>query len=258
MDLVVTHGAGLVLRRLIVYGPGWPHRGEGMALETEHVHLAHIEEPRIGGTVGRVASSAALCLYWHMFINEGPLLVGMALEANGISARQGSRLPHARRPMNVMAVVALDQAFVYAMVKGFGKVALHLLVAAVTQVKLVFGKQRLRLGSMHAVTIDTGHPSTGMLAAIEVHLVGTLSVAGQADTQHLARFHFSQTGNLAPVSSTIDVGRTRSMANFAAFCASLLVWAKNAVMRRRLHHAGLVRMTDFALFTADIFCSGSG
>ena len=229
-----------------------------MALQTEHVHLAHFEEPRIGGTVGRVASGAALGLHRHMLVHERPLLVGMALVANGIAARQGSRLPHARRPVDVMAVVALDQALVYAMVKGLGKVALRVLVAAVTQVWFLFGKQGLRLGGMHAVTIDAGHARAGMLAPIEVHLVRALGVAVQTDTEDLTCFDFSQARDLAPVSSSIDVGRTGPMANFAAFSAGLLLYAKNAGMRRRLHHAGLVRMADLALFAADICCSGSG
>src|ERR1700690_3596642 len=83
MNLVVTHGAGLILRRLIVRGTAWAAGRqlgrESVALQTEHVHLAHFQEPRIGGTVRRVASGAPLGLHRHMLVNKGPLLVGMAL-----------------------------------------------------------------------------------------------------------------------------------------------------------------------------------
>jgi hypothetical protein len=93
MNLCVTHGAGLILRRLIVGGPGWSLRWEGMALQTEHVHRHHFKEPGIGRTVRRVATAAAFGLYWHMLINKGPLLVDVALVAHGITARQRPYLP---------------------------------------------------------------------------------------------------------------------------------------------------------------------
>ena len=48
------------------------------------------------------------------------------------------------------------------------------------------------------------------------------------------------------------------MTKFAAFRARLFVSPKNAVMRRRLHHASLVSVTDFALFAADVFRGGKG
>ncbi len=48
------------------------------------------------------------------------------------------------------------------------------------------------------------------------------------------------------------------MTKFAAFRARLFVSPKNAVMRRRLHHASLVSVTDFALFAANIFRPGDG
>ena len=56
MNLRVTHGASLILRRLIVRGTAWaPGRQlcrESVTLQTEHVHRHHIEQPGIGGTVG--------------------------------------------------------------------------------------------------------------------------------------------------------------------------------------------------------------
>ncbi len=103
-----------------------------MALQTEKVDLTDFEEPRIGGTVGSMAGDAALGLHRHVLVDEGPLLVGVALVTNGVAAGERARLPHGRGSMKVMAVVALNQAFIYAMVKRFGKVALFCLVAAIT------------------------------------------------------------------------------------------------------------------------------
>src|SRR5580700_3706666 len=92
MNLRVTHGAGLIFGRLIVRGTDWPAGSqlgrESVALQTEHVHRHHLEQPGIGGTVRRVATAAALGLHRHVFIDERTLLVDMALVANGIAAGQ--------------------------------------------------------------------------------------------------------------------------------------------------------------------------
>ena len=94
MNLRVTHGAGLILRRLIVRGAGGPpgcQRGrERVALQTEHIHWHHVEQLWIVGTVGRMATAAALSLHRHMFVDERTLLIDVALVANGIAARQTS------------------------------------------------------------------------------------------------------------------------------------------------------------------------
>ena len=143
VNLRVTHGAGLILRGLIVCWPHRPNRWEGMALQTEHVHQAHFEQPRIGGSVGRVATAAALCLHRHMLVNERPLLVDVALEADRVPARQGPHLPHSRRPVHVMAVVALHQTFVDAVVKGFGEIRFGRSMASVAQLRLLLDEQML-------------------------------------------------------------------------------------------------------------------
>jgi hypothetical protein len=78
MNLGVTHGAGLILRRLIVCRTDRPagrqRSRESVALQTEHVHRHHIQQSRIGGTVRRVATGAALGFYGHVFIDEGTCL----------------------------------------------------------------------------------------------------------------------------------------------------------------------------------------
>ena len=89
MNLVVAHGAGLVLRGLIVRRPRWPLSREGMALQAEHVHRHHFEQPRIGRTVRRVATGATFGLDRHVLVDEWPLLVDVALVTDEIATRQG-------------------------------------------------------------------------------------------------------------------------------------------------------------------------
>ena len=108
-----------------------------MALQTEHVYQAHFEEPGIGGTVGRVATAAALGLDRHMLVDERPLLVDVALVADGVPAGKGPGLSHGRCPMRVMAVIALHQTLVDPMVIGFGKVCLGRGMASKAKLRLV-------------------------------------------------------------------------------------------------------------------------
>jgi len=92
MNLGVTHGASLILGRLIVRGTNGPAGSqlgrESVALQTEHVHRHHLQQSRIGGTVRRVATAAALGFHGHVFIDERTLFVDMALVANGVTARK--------------------------------------------------------------------------------------------------------------------------------------------------------------------------
>ena len=134
-----------------------------MALQTEHVYQAHFEEPRIGGTVGRVATAAALGLHRHMLVDEGPLLVDMALVANGIPGRQGPRLPHSRCPMRVVAVIALHQTLVDPVVIGLGKICFGGRMASVAQLGLALNEQVVFfLGMVGRVAIETADISTGV------------------------------------------------------------------------------------------------
>src|ERR1035438_1249255 len=92
MNLRVTHGAGLILGRLVVRGTAWPARGQGgresVALQTEHVHRHHVEQLRIGGSMGRMATGAALGFHRHMLVNERTLLIDVALVADRSEERR--------------------------------------------------------------------------------------------------------------------------------------------------------------------------
>ena len=124
MNLAMTHGAGLILRRLVVYRAAGADRREGVALQAEHVHDADFQQPGIGRTVGRVATGASLGLYRHMLVNERALFIDVAFVANGISAGDTPQLLYGRRPVRVMAVRALHQAFIHPVMKGLGKIRL--------------------------------------------------------------------------------------------------------------------------------------
>ena len=167
MNLRVTHRASLIFRRLIVPGTDWTASRqlgrEGMTLQAKHVHQAHFEQARIGGTVRRVATAAALGLHRHVLVNEGSLLVDMALVANRIPARQGPHLPKGGRAVGIVAVVALHQAFVDPVVKGFGKISFGCGMAPVAQLGLALDQQMLLfLGVMRRMAVKTANITAGV------------------------------------------------------------------------------------------------
>jgi len=84
-----------------------------------------------------MATGAALGLHRHVFVDERTLLVDVALVANGIAARQASQLPYGRRSMRVVAVHALHQPLIDAVVIKFGEIGLGGCVASVTQLGLL-------------------------------------------------------------------------------------------------------------------------
>jgi len=180
VNLVVAHGAGLIFRRLVVHGTAGPDRREGVALQTEHVHEAYFKEPGIGGTVGRVATAATLGLYRNMFVDEGSLLVDVALVADGIAAGQGLQLPDRRRSVRIMAVSALHQALVDAVVIGLGKIRLGRRMAAVAQLGLFVDQEMLILHRMMGrVAVETSDGATGVGGFGKMGLLTTFAVTAQ-------------------------------------------------------------------------------
>ena len=154
----MAHGARLVLLRLVMRRPDRSLRGEGVALQAEQVDLADPQQPRIGGAMRGVAAGTALGLHRDMLVNEGPLLISMALVANEVPARKRPDLTHGACPVDAVAVAALDQPLLYAMMKWLGKVRLRRGVAAVTQLGLVLHQQALRLfGMVRGMAVQASH-----------------------------------------------------------------------------------------------------
>ena len=110
-----------------------------------------------------VTTAAALGLYWHMFIDERTGFVRMALGTDGIPGGQGPYLSESRCSVHVVAVTALDKAFVHSMVVGLGEVSLGRCVAVIAELGLRYCQQMLRcLRVMGGVTIQAADIAAGM------------------------------------------------------------------------------------------------
>ena len=91
-----------------------------------------------------VTTAATLGFDRHMFINKGTRFVRMAFGADGISGRQSPHLPESRRSMHVVAVTAVDKAFVHPVVVGLGEISLCRGVTPVAERRLGRCEQMLR------------------------------------------------------------------------------------------------------------------
>ena len=96
MNLYVTSRAACVLRILVVC---WTRRlisahtmVHAVTRQTEVIHSTELQHPRISGTVRNVTRDATVGLDGRMFEREWTLLVGVALDAGGVSPNRQPRL----------------------------------------------------------------------------------------------------------------------------------------------------------------------
>ena len=100
-----------------------------MALQAQHIDLAYAQETRVRGAVWSMATGAAFRFHWHMLVYKRSARIGMALDASSVAAGQSLGLAKCGSAVNVVAVAAMNQSFVYAMVIRPGKLSFGIGVA---------------------------------------------------------------------------------------------------------------------------------
>jgi len=109
------------------------------------------QQPRIRRSVRRVADLAAFHAHWRMLINKRAAFLFVAFDASFFAADdlfhhgRSRRISPRRRERTVwiMAIAAIHDAFVDAMLERHGELRAHIGVASVAQLRLRFRKQRL-------------------------------------------------------------------------------------------------------------------
>lgn len=148
MDHGVAHRASLVFGCLVVGRTGRPLRWERVTLQAQQVHLAHAQVARVIRAVWGVTTGAALSLDRYVLIDEGTLFFCVALDANRIPARHRPYLPQRRGPVHIVAITALNQAFVYSVVIGSREVSLGGHVTPVAEIGRRLHQKVLRIFRM--------------------------------------------------------------------------------------------------------------
>ena len=217
----MAHGAGLVFLRLVMSRSGWPQRRSAVTLQAQQVDLRDAQEARIGRAVRGVATAAALRLHRHVFVDKGPLLVGVALVADGIAAGRGTNLAQLRRAMHVVTIAALHQSFVDAMTVGTGKVGAGRGMAAIAKIGLSLDEQMLWFfGVMGTVAIEAAHIVAGVRGA-KVALRVSLAMALQTSLTGFGARKIGEADDFRFVAATRHVFRARAVTGFASVAVFL-------------------------------------
>ena len=117
----VTQYAGLEKARLVVERRSTrrgAERRRGVALQAKQVDVADFKHVGIGPAVRQMARLASIHLYRRMLVHEWSLLVRVTLEANRILGGGSPQLFRLFRSVHVVAIAALYQAFIHAVMEG--------------------------------------------------------------------------------------------------------------------------------------------
>ena len=219
MNRRVAHRAGLILLRLVVEsgsGRGASRiRGESVAFQADQVYLCALQQARIGRAMWQMASRAAFDLDGFMFVHERAGFVRVALEANQVLRPGRSQLAGLETTMLVMAIGALYESFVHAVMERPVELLLLIQVAAVAKCWLLLFEQKLALFCMvRVVAIRAAHSVLNVDGACEIAVLLSILMAVKAASADLLRRCALEGKNLGLISAALDVSFPWTVASF--------------------------------------------
>jgi len=199
-----------------------------MALVAQRVDVGHIQQPGVLRAMRRVAREATLSLDDRMLIHERPTCFHVALRTDRILIGGGFEVVVPKGAVGVMAIAALDHAFVHLVVKGHVERWLYVGVTLEAQVRLLCQEQgRVRRSFVDAVAAKTTHTRLGMRGAEEVGM--SISVAAQAGRIDLLRGELIQLDDLGDIATGFHMRLASAMAAFAGSTCSAMLKRKFGV-----------------------------
>lgn len=191
--------------------------GLGVALQAQQVHIAQLQHVRIWSAMHQVAGLASINLYRLVFEHKRALLVCVAREADRILRGGRPHLLGLHRAMHVVAVAALDQTFIYAMVKRHVELGFLLEMAPEAKLGLWLHQQELRfLRVMRRVAGDATDIVFAMLRVDGIHVLRAARMALQAACVDFLCGVIRKDENLGLVAAALNVCRAGTVATFAA------------------------------------------
>lgn len=189
-------------------------RQRAVALVAQRGNRRHIQQPRILCAVRRMASGATFSLDRRVLERERPAHIRVALGADGVLVGRVSQVDQIECAVRVVAVSALDQAFVHPVVEGHVELPLLIGMASVTESRLR-GRQEVfsRFAFVDAVATDATYIGLSVRGTLEVGM--RCPVAVQAHRIHFLVGVFRRVEDLRNVATTIDVRLTGPVAVFA-------------------------------------------
>ena len=199
-----------------------------MAGVAQVVDARHVQEPCVLRTVRTVATHAAFCLYRGMLVDKWPTHLRVALGADQIRVISGAQVALLESAVHVMAICALDQAFIDLVVEWHIECRLGVGVALEAELGLFCLKQLLgRFRSVDAVAAQAADVRFGMRGAIEVGMGA--GVAAEAGVIDLLRAEFFEALDLRDVATAIDVSLAGTVAALAGDAFALVLEGETGV-----------------------------
>lgn len=225
MNLGVTHGACLILGRLVMKRgdvDGLTGDVSSVTTQAEEVDIIHRQQPRVGRAVGRVAIHTTLPgFHWGVFEDVRSHLVGMALGADGKLTGGCPQLTACQSAVGIVTVAALDQSRIDTMTIGAGELRLFGLVTTEAEFGLAGLQQEIDVSGFVRVVATCAREAVGQVFRFgEVLGLGTGLVALGANGGALGRRQRFEANDFRDVSTTIDMRLARAMARLTPVLAT--------------------------------------
>ena len=215
MNGCVAHGAGLIFLCLVMKSggsSGADTHGKSMAFETQQVYLRTFQQARIGRSVRCVACRTPFNFDRFVFKGVRSGFVRVAREANQILRPCSAQLARLETAVLIVAVRALHQSLVHAVMEGTVELLLLVQVACVAQIRLPSFQQKLALfGMVRVVAVGAAHSILQVDGTREIAMLFAILVAVQAARAYLLRRNALERENLGLVASALDMFLPRTM-----------------------------------------------
>lgn len=205
---------GLVVKTRSAWGPR--RRSLGMATDAQKIDLVLLQQALIRRTVRCVTSGATFDLRL-MLVNEGALFFGVAFVTDLISRSVRPQLFRPKCPVGAVAIIALDESLIHAVMKGTHEFGTHARVACVTEVRRLSLHQVLAfLGVVRRVAINARDAVGQVRRAVIVSMLFGVLVAAKAASAGLLRRGVFKGIDFGFIAAAVDVLFPRAMASLAA------------------------------------------
>ena len=230
----VAVGAGLAVRGPAVEAVDVVGGNRAVALIAERVDVRHVQQASVLRAMRCVATEAAFALDGSMLIHERATGFHVALDADCILIGGGFEVAALEGAVDIMAIAALDQAFVDLVMEGHVEVWADVGVALVAEVRLGGDEElRIRYGLVDTVAAEAGNAGPGMRRAQEVG-VG-IGVAAEAGLIDLGGCEFVEANDLGHIATAFDVCLAWTVAALAGIALAAVLEGQLGV--RIVHHA---------------------
>jgi hypothetical protein len=189
----------------------------GVALQAKQIDIAQFQHVRIWPAVHQMAGLAPIDLHRLMFEYKRSLLVRVACEANRILSGRSPHLMGPHGAVRIVAIGALDEAFIYSMVERHIELSFLRKMARVAKLGLSFYQQEF--SSFRMMRRMAGNAADVVLRMHRIdgiHVFGASGVARQAAGVDLLRRVILEDKNLGDVPAASNMRRSGPVAAFAS------------------------------------------